>query len=197
VLNTVQHLPDHAAMPDVVYLLYSLGMTRDPRSLPVWADVAQRLTFSDEDFRDAFKAPYYYVDALCYGAERLGDPAALPMLERLHSHPLLHGQVVRNGFQADYMLERLAGLELAIARAMARCGSATGVGILIDYLDDVRTLLAEHAHGELVSITGQDFGKDGAAWRRWLDQQPGALPSRPWTGETDAVRAWQEHILID
>ena len=197
ILNTNANLPDHAAMPDVVYLLYSLAMARDRRSLPVWDEVSRRLDFTDAAFRHPFKSPYYYVDALCYGAERLGDPAALPMLERLHRQPLLQGQVLRQGFQVDYMLERLAVLELVIARAMARCGAAGGVATLIDYLDDVRTLLAEHAHSELSGITGQDFGKNAAAWRAWLHSQPAVLPPRPWPGDTDAMRAWQEVILID
>jgi hypothetical protein len=197
IVNTNANLPDHAAMPDVVYLLYSLGMARDRRSLPIWDDVARRLDFTDADFRHPFKSLYYYVDALCYGAERLGDPAALPMLQRLHQQPLLHGQLLRQGFQADYMLERLAGLELVIARAMARCGGAEGIATLIDYLDDVRSLLAEHAHSELASVSGQDFGKDGAAWRAWLYNHQATLAPRPWPGETDAIRAWPESILVD
>ena len=33
--------PDQGAMPDVVYLIYSLGMTRDKRNLDVWKKVAE------------------------------------------------------------------------------------------------------------------------------------------------------------
>jgi hypothetical protein len=184
-------------MPDVVYLLYSLGMARDSCALAVWEQVAERLDFSDEDFRDGLKAPFYYVDALCYGAERLGDPRAVPMLLRLHSHPLLHGQVSRHGAQPDYMLERLATLELVIGRALARCGSPLGVQILTGYLDDARSLLAEHAHRELARISGHDFGKDAAAWQSWLAGQGGRLSPAAWRAPTDAQRAWEELILID
>ncbi len=197
ILNTVPHLPDHAAMPAVTYLIYSLGMTRDRRSLPIWQKIVDRLHVTDEDVRHSFKSTYYYVDAVCYGAERLGDPAAIAMLDQLHSQPLLHERVLRQGCEADYMLERLAGLELVIARALARCGSAGGIGVLVDYLDDVRTLLAEHAHSELTSITGQDFGKDGNAWQAWLAANKQILAPKPWPGDTDAVKAWTQDILVD
>jgi hypothetical protein len=112
--------PYQGAMAEAAYLIYSLGMARDPRSLSIWREVAARLSFTLQDFKHPFKSIFNYVDAICYGAERLGDPAVLPTLEQLHSQPLLHGQVLKSGFQEDYMLERLATLELAIARAMAR-----------------------------------------------------------------------------
>jgi hypothetical protein len=82
-------------------------------------------------------------------------------------------------FEADVFLERRASLELAIGRALARCASPSGYRVLITYLDDTRALLAEHAHDELVAITGQDFGKDAAAWTRWLAAAGGALAPRP------------------
>lgn len=59
-------------------------------------------------------------------------------------------------------------LELGIARAMARCGSPDGFDLLVDYLDDVRALLAERAHSELIDLTGVDYGKDAVAWASWL-----------------------------
>ena len=30
----------------------------------------------------------------------------------------------------------------------------------------------EEAHARLVSATGQDFGYDSAAWRKWLSENP-------------------------
>jgi hypothetical protein len=45
-----------------------------------------------------------------------------------------------------------------------------GFVILINYLRDLRAIMAEHAHTELVAITGQDFGKDPAAWGEWLSR---------------------------
>ena len=66
------------------------------------------------------------------------------------------------------MHERRALLELGIGRALARCGSTDGVEILISYLNDNRALLAEFAHTTLVSVTGEDYGKDTSAWSTWL-----------------------------
>ena len=80
-----------------------------------------------------------------------GVLSAVPILTKLHSYPLFGGLISRSGQQADWFLERLAYGELLTARAMARCGSPEGYMVLINYLDDVRASLAEHAHEELIS----------------------------------------------
>ena len=175
--------PDQGAMPDVVYLIYSLGMTRDERSLTVWDKVAELLSPTEKDFRDPFKGTFYYVDAVCYGAELLGDTKAISILNKIHHHACLRNQAIRNSLQPDFILERQAMLELAIGRALARCGSSDGINVLISYLDDNRAILAEGAHTELVSITGRDYGKDAHAWRYWLEKakdsiKPCPLPER-------------------
>jgi hypothetical protein len=160
--------PDQGAMPDVVYLMYALGMAPDRRSLAVWARVVGLLEPTEENLRDRLKGTFYYVDAVCYGAERLGDPAAIPLLKSLHGYALLRDQVAPTDFQPDFVRERQAMLELAIGRALARCGSAEGVEILVAYLNDSRALLAEGAHSELLAISGCDHGKDAHAWTAWL-----------------------------
>jgi ribulose 1,5-bisphosphate synthetase/thiazole synthase len=156
--------PDQGAMPEVVYLIYALGMAQDRRSLAVWERVEELLEPTGENLRDRLKGVFYYVDAVCFGAERLGDPAAIPILEKMHNHATLQGQITRDGFQPDYFLERQAMLELAIGRALARCGSRKGLKILIAFLQDNRALLAQQAHTALVTITGTDFGMDFSAW---------------------------------
>lgn len=189
--------PDHGAMPDVVYLLYSLGMVADKRALPVWARVVELLTrVTEQDFYDDMKGVFYYVDAICFGAERLGVAAALPLLQRLHQTPTFHGRTQYSGFQADYVEERIAYLELVIARARARCGDGDGYATLISYLMDGRALLAEHAHTELTAITGEDYGKDVQAWSRWLEDHGDALPPKPWRPPTEAQQAWHDVILV-
>lgn len=162
--------PDQGAMPDVVYLIYSLGMTRDKRSLAVWDKVADLLCPTENDFKDPFKGTFHYVDAVCYGAELLGDTEAIPILNRIHAHACLRNLVVKNEFQHDFVHERRALLELGIGRALARCGSPTGASILISYLDDNRAILAEFAHTTLVAIAGRDYGKDVRAWSIWSKQ---------------------------
>jgi hypothetical protein len=81
------------------------------------------------------------VVAVCQGAERLGDRAAVTVLHQIHQIPLFNDQVCVVGVQADYFLERRAMLELGIGRALARCDSESGYEILITYLIDTRSLL--------------------------------------------------------
>lgn len=169
--NTIRHAgypPDQGAMPDLVYLLYSLGMLHDERALPVWERVAHLLEPTEAGVRDRRDGIFYYVEALAWSAEQLGHPGAIPMLQRLHSFSVLRDQAAREGFQPDFFLERQAMLELMLARALARCGAEEGIDVLIDYLDDARALLAEQAHHHLTAITGLDMGKDREAWKKAL-----------------------------
>lgn len=115
---------------------------------------------------------YYYVDAVCQGAERLGDRAALPPLARMRRVPLLRGlQQTDRAVQPDYFLERRAMLELAIARAMARCGGREGYETLIAYLPDGRTLLAKNALLQLRRLSGLEHGFEPEAWERWVREE--------------------------
>jgi NADPH-dependent 2,4-dienoyl-CoA reductase/sulfur reductase-like enzyme len=194
----VGYPPDQGAGPDAAHLLYCLGMARDPKVIPLWERTAELLAGATmEDIFDRKRAWYYYVSAIAYGAERMGDVAAVPVLKRLHGYPLFRSQVTTSGFQPEFREERLAYLEMLIGRAMARCGSPEGFLVLINYLDDVRTLLAEHAHAELVAIAGEDLGKNVAAWGQWLEREGEALQPVPWTGPADPLAAWQEAILIE
>ena len=84
--------------------------------------------------------------------------------------------------------------ELAIAKALSRCGSAAGYEIVIDYLADVRAMLAEQAHTHLVRIAGRDYGKDVEAWKRWLDGAKTSLTPLPLVEDLDA--AYEPEILV-
>ncbi|UCE99237.1 MAG: FAD-dependent oxidoreductase [Planctomycetota bacterium] len=165
-----QRPPDQGAMPDVVYLIYSLGMTRDRRNLAIWDKVTELLSPTEEDFNDRYKGTFYYVDAVCYGAELLGQVEAVPILNKIHSYACLRNLVIKDEFQRDFVHERRAFLEVSIGRALVRCGSSVGIDILISYLDDNRAILAEFAHTTLVAIAGRDYGKDSRAWRSWLNE---------------------------
>ena len=189
--------PDQGAMPEVVYLIHSLGMARDPSALRVWSRVAELLEgVTEDDVRDPVKDVFDYVDSVCVGVERLGDKAALPVLERLHGYRPFNSRVSRAPYQVDYFEERMAYLELAIGRAMARCSEQKGLEILIAYLEDSRAMLAEHAHSELILITGHDLGKDPDRWRNWLGESRYQLTPQPWLVPTDPIRAWGEQILV-
>jgi ribulose 1,5-bisphosphate synthetase/thiazole synthase len=179
ILNSNLTPPDQGAMPDLAYLLYTLGMARDARSISVWNRVADLLQFTEEDLRSFFKCPFFYIDAICYGAELLGDPRAVPVLKKLHSNPLVRGQWCHNRWEIDFLKERQAMLELAIARALARLGSTDGYEVLVAYLDDTRALLAEQAYRELLNITGVSLPKEQLLWKQWLLANRQSLPVKP------------------
>jgi hypothetical protein len=195
--------PDQGAAPEAAHLLTCLGLARDRRALPLWQRAVDLLsTATMEDVFDRRQALYFYAAAVCYGCEQLGDPEAIPVLRQLYGYPTFRGHVSptgtpRAGIQADYREERLAYLETLLGRALARCGSPQGYVILIDYLQDARALLAEHAHGELAQITGCDCGKNLAAWGQWLEEAGEDLTPVPWRGPSEPVAAWGKPIQVE
>ncbi len=190
--------PDQGAMPQEVYWLHALARTRQHTALGIWQRVVHLLqTTTAADVASGVKGAFYYVQAVCAGAERLGSPEALPLLARLHSYEPFHNLVCRAGYEVDFFAERRAYLELLIARAMARCGSMQGAAILVNYLDDVRALLAAHAHSELLAISGQRLGRDSAAWAQWLEEQGERLPPRPYAPISAPMRMWREEVLVE
>jgi ribulose 1,5-bisphosphate synthetase/thiazole synthase len=160
-------------------LVYSLGMTRDPRALAVWDKVADATNPEPADFADELPWPYHYVDSVCYGAELLGNPAAIPILKKLHSRSTLCHQSVKQGFVVDFNLDKRALVEITLGRALATLGDAEGYEILIDYLTDVRANQAEFAHMTLEYLTGIDNGKDPQAWQAWLDRARNSIRPVP------------------
>lgn len=176
-----QASPDHAAMPDLAYLLHALALTRDERAVDVLHRVVDRLDPTDERLRDHTSGLFHYVDAVCDVCERLGDARCLPVLTRLRVHPFLSGHVTARPVQPDFFQERLAFLELVINRAAARCGDIEGARVLTEYLGDARRPLARHARRELTALAGEDLGPNSGAWARWLADKS-ALTPRPWRG---------------
>ncbi len=192
--------PDQNAAADVAFLIYSLGLARDARALPVWQRVIDLLAHeAPADIMDKDRSTYYYVTAVCHGIERLGDVRSVEMLRQLHRHEAFrHKQALApDTLEEDYVEERLAYLELLIARCLARCGHPEGYLSLIEYLQDARAMHAEHAHTELIHITGEDLGKNQARWADWLERHGENLPCVAFTEASDPVKAWAEEILID
>lgn len=174
-----QASPDHGAMPDLAYLLHTLALTRDVRSIKVLHEIVDRLDPDETQLHDQLSGMFHYVDAVCDVAERLGDPGCLPVLQQLADHAFLKGHLTRNPVQPDFFQERLAYLELVINRSLARCGDKHGAQMLIDYLNDARRPLARHAARELALISGLEFGLDRMGWQGWLDGEA-RLEPRPW-----------------
>jgi hypothetical protein len=167
-------------------LLYSLAMCRDARSLAIWEKMSDLIRPSARDFNSETQVGeqqnpwvYEYVDSVCYGAELLGDPAAIPSLRKIHGLPLLNNQSVKQGFQIDFAFERRALIELTLGRGLAHLGDPEGYEVLIAYLNDNRANLAEFAHMALEEVTGRDYGKDAQAWSQWLAAAKGSLKPIP------------------
>ncbi len=188
--------PDMGVDPQAVHLLNSLSLVKDRRVLPLWQRIVDLLgTATRQEVFDRYQDKYGYAAAVCYGAERLGDPDAAPILLQLHSYPLFRNQVSRQWAQTDLLDERLACLEVLIGRALARCGSPYGYTLLTSYLEDVRASLAEHAHEELMALTGQDYGKDVSTWLDWLELARDGLGSKPLDTIVEPIAAWSETYL--
>ncbi|MFD7923820.1 FAD-dependent oxidoreductase [Streptomyces sp. NPDC059740] len=191
-IREAQLPPDQSAMPEAVYLLHTLSLARDPRTVRHWQRVADLLTVDDRTLRDSLAGVFYWVEAVANGAERLGDPRALPVLRDLHARPALHGQWRRTGTEPDDFQERRAMLELALARARAQCGDEAGVHTLLAYLDDNRAPLAAQAHTRLRLLWDLPAdaapGPDTASWRRHL-ARAGVPRPRPLPWAHDPYRA--------
>jgi hypothetical protein len=177
--------PDHGWAPEPVYLIYAVGLTRDPRLVPVLRSVAEKVVNSPDEIDSSFE----YIMAICQAAERSGAPEMVSILESLAGRPGIRGSTLRYGEDPRKSVsideERRAYLELSIARALARCGSGRGYRVLIDYLDDMRGFLARSAHQELVALVGTDLGNGQPAWLQWFERNGLLLKPKPYDKRID------------
>ncbi|MFY0652445.1 MAG: FAD-dependent oxidoreductase [Cyclobacteriaceae bacterium] len=177
--------PDQGAAPICANLIYALGMTRSDLNLFAIEMVSEIFKAdSMDDFHSKDQALFFYVDAVSYAAGLLGNKKCIPFLKRIHSNKFLNNQSLKKGVEETYVFERLAMMEIILGRALARSGSAEGYKVLIEYLDDMRAVLAGFAHISLVKVTNEDFGKDKDKWKNWLRRNeinltPVALTERP------------------
>ncbi|MDG2254813.1 MAG: FAD-dependent oxidoreductase [Opitutaceae bacterium] len=177
--------PDQGASPICANLIYALGMTRSELCTFAIELVSEMFRAeSQDDFQNKEKGLFFYIDAVGYAAELTANRALIPSLQKLHANPFLNKQSLKSGIESHHVLERLSLMDLILGRALARCGSGEGYETLIDYLDDMRAVLAGFAHNTLVKVSSQDFGKDKKAWTQWLSSnesrlQPVVLKERP------------------
>jgi hypothetical protein len=173
--------PDQGAAPICANLIYALGMTRRSDLILLALElVSERLTAdSVNDFKEKNKALFFYIDAVCYAADLVGNKMVIPFLQEIHKNKFLNNKSLKTGIEKDHILERLSLMELILGRALARSGSEEGYQTLIEYLDDMRAVLAEFAHNALIKITGFDFGKDKRKWKNWLTIKTNTLEPVP------------------
>jgi flavin-dependent dehydrogenase len=177
--------PDQGAAPVCANLIYALGMTRSELNL-ISIEIVSELFRADsiDDFKVKDKALFFYIDAVCYAADLIGNKMVISSLQKIHDNIFLNDRSLKEGIEEDHVLERLSLMELILGRSLARSGSAEGYEILIEYLDDMRAVLAEFAHNALVKISDNDFGKVKDNWEKWLEDNrselmPVPLKNRP------------------
>ncbi|HRR33376.1 MAG TPA: FAD-dependent oxidoreductase [Kiritimatiellia bacterium] len=134
-------------MSETDSLIVALGRTKDPRALaPLLAEVAKL------DASSAFGR----IRAVTLALEALGDPAAARPLAALLAKPGIAGHAKINvtdispagGYGGVSGNERTLCLrELAVARALFRCGDCDGAAerVLREYAKDLRGVYALHA----------------------------------------------------
>jgi hypothetical protein len=178
--------PEQAAMPFCANLIYALAMTRSRLNIPVAQKVASLFKpKAPKDFFDNDLGLFYYVDAVCYAAELLAAKQFVPPLKKMHGCPYIKDHSLKTGIEPEFILERRSLLELIIARALARCGDTYGLNILIEYLDDMRAVLAEFAHTTLIRITKQDFGKNKSQWSAYANSVTASFKPVPLAERVD------------
>ena len=137
-------------MSDLDTYIVTLGRTRDKRALEPLLAKAREL---DE------KSPFSAFRAVTLALEALGDPAAAKPLAELLQKPGIGGyamtavsEIAANGY-GNGNERNLALRELALARALYRCGDCDGVAakVLRQYALDLRGVYALHATAVLKS----------------------------------------------
>jgi len=172
--------PDQAAIPPCGNLIYSLGMTRSKLLIPVLKRVAEIFNPTEigEFYTNKFGL-FHYIDAVSYGAQLLGSTEAIAPLKKMHTNKFLNNRSLKMGIEENFIMERQALLELILGRALARSGSVEGLEVLVEYLDDVRAVLAGFANSTLTKITGKDFGKNKTEWKNWIQSNAAGFKPQP------------------
>jgi hypothetical protein len=73
----------------------------------------------------------------------------------------------------------MAYLQMALSRALLRCGDVEGGVRLCEFLDEARVCLARAARSELAVATGRDFCFDAKAWLAWLAERGAEIRPNP------------------
>ena len=172
--------PDHGVMPESAYLLYALARSKDHACLSIYTTLVNHISCSQRDYKDLQAGIFHYIDAVAYGAERLGFSEFIPLLKQLLALDELQDLTLYKGMEPDILGERLSYLRLALGRALARCNSKEGLFVLCEILNDRRKILASSAVDELRQLTGLDFKMDAAAWQAAIADEQFKFSSKTW-----------------
>lgn len=109
--------------------------------------------------------PFYNrIVNLCFYAERVPDSTFISGLRKLLNDEYISGYLTES-FEKTRWRVYGGDLELYIGSVLARCGSATGYHLLVDYLGDVHYNFKTFALRELQELTGQTLGYHPEEWR--------------------------------
>jgi hypothetical protein len=178
-VGTKHLMPDQGYAPVAALMLGSLCAVRDTRAVPLLAKLAERLAVEPKDLRPGWG--YFY--SLACGFERLACFEGRRPLKQVLAAPFFADQIITRagdlrGCQNTFG-ERVAYLQMALFRALTRCGDSEGALGLCGFLNEARVCLARAARAELVSATGQNFGFRAEAWREWIRKNSQALQVNP------------------
>lgn len=183
--GTKHLMPDQGYAPVAALMLGSLAIAGEMRAVPLFKTLAEKVTLDASDLATELRSAWGYFYSLACGYERLAcAEGRAPLLRVLESFFQRSHVVHRSGdLRAcrDVPAERMAYLQMALSRALLRCGDREGASRLCEFLDEARVCLARAARSELAVATGQDFGFDAGAWRAWFEVHGGNLRPNPLT----------------
>ncbi|MEI6715640.1 MAG: FAD-dependent oxidoreductase [Verrucomicrobiota bacterium] len=181
-LNGYKHtMPDQGYGADSVLMLGALTVAKETRAIPLLVKLSQVLDVENHDFQTFWG----YVYTLACSAERFAASEIVWGLQRLLRAERFKNRIVSRTDDIrkcrDTMSERHAYLQLALSRALIRCGDIEGAKALVPFLNEARVCFARCARAELVAATGKDFGFDAKQWMDWFAVNAGVLKANPFS----------------
>lgn len=180
-VGTKHLMPDQGYAPVAALLLGSLCRVGNRRAVPLLVKLAARIAVEPKDLRPGWG--YFY--SLACGFERLACEEGRQPLKGVLAAPFFKDQIItRNGdIRAcrNTVGERMSYLQMALSRALLRCGDEEGALGLCEFLNEARVCLARAARAELVIASGQNFGFNADAWRTWIRTNGRSLKVNPLT----------------
>ena len=145
-VNYGQMLPDHGLMPELVYLLNTLGNTRKTVVQPLFEHVLIKLENTSRDWRDLRAGIFCYCECFGYVALKRRDQGMVPFIRRVLALPEMQKEA-----DDELLEERLQMLRLILLGACAALGGERERLELKRYTNDPRRVIAEAAEAFLTN----------------------------------------------
>jgi glycine/D-amino acid oxidase-like deaminating enzyme len=181
--GTKHLMPDQGYAPVSALMLGSLAYSGERRAVALLARLASKIKVDPEDLQTELRSAWGYLYTLACGFERLACAEGRAPLRHVLGSLFEPGYALRR--QGDLRAcrnvpgERMAYLQMALSRALLRCGDVEGGVRLCEFLDEARVCLARAARSELAVATGRDFCFDAKAWLAWLAERGAEIRPNP------------------